>query len=251
MTEATGYDTPALVWQDATIMRIERRSTRLSSFFLRLSRPFDHRAGQHVEVRLTAPDGYAARRAYSIASAPGEGGMIELGIERLENGEVSPYFHEVAQAGDTVELRGPIGGHFVWSQGDSGPVLLVGGGSGVVPLLSIARQHAAVGSTVPMLLLYSARTAADLAYGDELAVLTGAAKGFELMVTLTREAPTAPGWFGRRIDRAMIEECLARLPAPPTRVFICGSNAFVNAAADGVVDAGVPAEIVRTERYGE
>ncbi|MGE0499442.1 MAG: ferredoxin reductase [Rhizobiaceae bacterium] len=249
MTE--GFATPALAWQQATIERVETRSRTLKSFFLRPSSPFDHLAGQHVELRLTAPDGYQARRAYSIASAPGESEAIELGIDLLQNGEVSPYFHEVAAVGDEIEMRGPIGGHFIWRPEDGGPMLLVAGGSGIVPLLSIARHRARTGSAAPMLLLYSARTAADLAWGDELATFAGEGAGFQLAVTLTRETPANAAWLDRRIDSAMVRDCLERLPALPVRVYICGSNAFVGAAADGVIDAGVPPDIVRTERYGE
>lgn len=239
-----------LVWQSATITAIERRSRTISSFFFRPERPFDFIAGQHVEVRLTAPDGYQARRAYSIASAPGSGEAIELGIEKLEDGEVSPFFHEVAEVGDEIELRGPIGGHFIWREEEGGPLLLVGGGSGVVPLLSILRQRARIGSDAPMLLLFSARTRSDMAFVEELEGLAAKGTGFQLVETLTREKPARPGVFDRRIDAAMVADCLKRLPAPPLRVYVCGSNGFVNTAADGVIAAGVPAEAVRTERYG-
>jgi ferredoxin-NADP reductase len=239
-----------LAWQKATIMGIERRSRTVSSFFFRPERPFDFLAGQHVEVRLTAPDGYQARRAYSIASAPMTGDVIELGIEKLENGEVSPYFHEVAEIGDDVELRGPIGGHFIWREEEGGPLLLVGGGSGVVPLLSIVRHRARTGSAAPILLLFSARTRADMPFIEELEGIAAKAGGLQLVETLTRETPANPDVFSRRIDAAMIADCLKRLPGSPLRVYVCGSNGFVNTAADGVIAAGVPAEIVRTERYG-
>lgn len=239
-----------LVWQKAKITAIERRSRTISSFFFRPERPFDFLAGQHVEVRLTAPDGYQARRAYSIASAPGAGEVIELGIDKLENGEVSPYFHEVVEIGDEIELRGPIGGHFIWREGEGGPLLLVGGGSGVVPLLSIARHRARTGTDAAMLLLFSARSRADMPFVEELEALAAKGDGFQLVETLTREKPVTPGVLDRRIDAAMVADCLKRLPGPPLRVYICGSNGFVNTAADGVIAAGVPAEIVRTERYG-
>ncbi|MER9179484.1 FAD-binding oxidoreductase, partial [Mesorhizobium sp. M0767] len=132
MSDAPAAQSP---WQTVTITRIQKRTPRVTSFFLQPSRPFVYHAGQHVDVRLTAPDGYQARRSYSIASAPETGETIELAIEKLEDGEVSPFFHEIAAVGDEVELRGPLGGHFVWSDGDGGPLLLVGGGSGVVPLM--------------------------------------------------------------------------------------------------------------------
>ncbi|RWH47958.1 MAG: oxidoreductase, partial [Mesorhizobium sp.] len=144
-------------WQTVTIRRIEKRTPRVTSFFLEPSRPFAYRAGQHVDVRLTAPDGYQARRSYSIASGPEAGEMIELAIERLDDGEVSPFFHDIAAVGDEVELRGPLGGHFVWYDGDGGPLLLVGGGSGVVPLMAMIRHRAARRSAVPVALVFSAR----------------------------------------------------------------------------------------------
>ncbi|TIT29198.1 MAG: oxidoreductase, partial [Mesorhizobium sp.] len=139
MSQASAAQSP---WQTARIVRIEKRTPRVTSFFFKLSRPFVHQAGQHVDVRLTAPDGYQARRSYSIASAPESRGTIELAIERLEDGEVSPFFHEVAAIGDEIELRGPLGGHFIWSASDGGPILLVGGGSGVVPLMAMVRHRA-------------------------------------------------------------------------------------------------------------
>ncbi|MDP3897285.1 MAG: ferredoxin reductase [Mesorhizobium sp.] len=237
-------------WQNGRISAIVKRSPSVTSFFFDLAQPFAFRAGQHVDVRLTAPDGYRAQRSYSIASAPEAGGGIELAIDRLPDGEVSPFFHEVAEVGDEIELRGPIGGHFVWSVEDGGPVLLIGGGSGVVPLLSMIRHRAAQGATIPMLLLFSVRTSADLLFGEELQALHERADGFQLAVTLTREANAPAGGFTRRIDAAMVTDVLARLPEPPKTVFVCGANAFVAVAADGVIDAGVPAERVKTERYG-
>ncbi|TIS97147.1 FAD-binding oxidoreductase, partial [Mesorhizobium sp.] len=155
-------------WQTVTIRRIEKRTPRVTSFFLRPSRPFAYRAGQHVDVRLTAPDGYQARRSYSIASAPESGETIELAIERLEDGEVSPFFHEVAAVDDEVELRGPLGGHFVWSDSDGGPLLLVGGGSGVVPLMAMIRHRAARKSAVPAALVFSSRIWDEVIFRDEL-----------------------------------------------------------------------------------
>lgn len=237
-------------WQNGRIGAIVKRSPGVTSFFFDLAQPFAFRAGQHVDVRLTAPDGYRAQRSYSIASAPEAGGAIELAIDRLPDGEVSPFFHEVAEIGDEIELRGPIGGHFVWSVEDGGPVMLIGAGSGVVPLLSMIRHRAARASTVPMLLLFSVRTRADLLFGDELQALHDRKDGFQLAITLTREADAPEAGFARRIDAAMIADVLVRLPEPPRTVFICGANPFVAVASDGVLDAGVPAERVKTERYG-
>lgn len=237
-------------WQAATIARIEKRTPRVTSFFLSPSRPLAHRAGQHVDIRLTAPDGYQARRSYSIASAPEAGAAIELAIERLDDGEVSPFFHDVAAVGDEVELRGPLGGHFVWSGTDDGPILLVGGGSGVVPLMAMMRHRAARRSTVPAALIFSARIWNEVIFRDELIELNERKDGFDLILTLTREAARRPIDHSRRLDAEMATEAIARLPAPPKYAFVCGSNAFVSAAAQALIDAGVPAGLIRTERYG-
>ena len=175
---------PAARWTEARITRIERRTPRLSSVFLQAALA-PHVAGQHVDVRLTAPDGYQAQRSYSIASAPGAA-EIELAIERLDDGEVSPYFHEVAQPGDTIEVRGPIGGHFIWRPEDGGPVLLVAGGSGIAPLMAIARAWSSAAATTPMLLFYSARTWDDLVYRDELLAMATRTAAFTFVAATTR-----------------------------------------------------------------
>ncbi|ESY69382.1 FAD-binding oxidoreductase [Mesorhizobium sp. M0051] len=237
-------------WQTAGIVRIEKRTPRVTSFFFRPSRPFAYRAGQHVDVRLTAPDGYQARRSYSIASAPETVGAIELAIEKLDDGEVSPFFHEVAAIGDEIELRGPLGGHFVWPEDVGGPLVLVGGGSGVVPLMSMARHRAARNSTVPVVLVFSARIWDEVIFRDELIALDDRRDGFDLVLTLTREAARRPADYVRRVDVAMMAQAMARLPEPPGLAFVCGSNAFVSVAAQALIDAGVAAGNIRTERYG-
>ncbi|TIT18217.1 MAG: oxidoreductase [Mesorhizobium sp.] len=247
MSDAPAAQSP---WQTVTITRIQKRTPRVTSFFLQPSRPFAYRAGQHVDVRLTAPDGYQARRSYSIASAPETGETIELAIEKLEDGEVSPFFHEIAAVGDDVELRGPLGGHFVWSDGDGGPLLLVGGGSGVVPLMSMVRHRAIRGSLVAAALVFSARVWDEVIFRDELIDLAERRDGFDLVLTLTREPARRPADYARRIDAAMMVQAMTRLPAPPKLAFVCGSNAFVTAAAEALIDAGVPAALIRTERYG-
>jgi ferredoxin-NADP reductase len=200
-----------------------------------------HRAGQHLDVRLTAEDGYQAERSYSIASAPGDD--LAITVERLEDGEVSPYLVDEAREGDGFEVRGPIGGYFVWED-DGRPVLLVGGGSGVVPLMSMIRSSS--GST-PVRLLYSSRTLEDVIYRDELAARGG--NGLEVFQTLTREQP--PGWTGyaRRIDAEMLRE-IAWPAAEQPHVFVCGSTRFVDAAADGLVAFGYEPQSIRTERFG-
>lgn len=240
-----------LRWQTATIEKIVPRTPRTRSFFLKLFEPFMYEAGQHVDVRLTAPDGYQARRGYSIASAPEIGAdRIELCIEELESGEVSPFFHMVAEPGDTIELRGPLGGHFIWSAEEGGPILLIGGGSGVAPLMSMARHRAASGSKVPMALLFSARTWEDVIFRDELLEMHGRRDGFDLVLTLTRDVEKRDGVHVRRIDSGMVMQAIDQFPALPKRVYLCGSNAFVDAAANASIGAGIPASAIRTERYG-
>ena len=237
-------------WQEATVASLAVRTPRIKSFVLSPSRPFDFRAGQHVDIRLTAEDGYRAIRSYSIASGPETTGTLELAIERLDDGEVSPFFHDVVAAGDVIEVKGPLGGHFVWPGADAGPILLVGGGSGVAPLMSMVRHRAAIRSDVPTVLLLSARTWDDVLFRDELIALAGRGDGFSLVLTITREAPRRPGDFGRRVDAAMMAGIVSGFPARPEAAFVCGTNSFVNAAADGALAAGVPASAIRTERYG-
>lgn len=254
MTEAPAGAAAALAalhWQPAAITAIAKQTSRVSSFFFAPSRPFAFQAGQHVDVRLTAPDGYQAQRSYSIASAPEAAPTIELAIERLDDGEVSPYFHDVAIVGDSIELRGPIGGHFTWKTEDGGPLLLLGGGSGVVPLMSMIRHRAAQGSAVPALLLFSARRWDELLFRDELLALHDRHDGFVLSLALTRDHPRRKVDFARRIDAAMAAELLARLPQPPSQIFVCGANPFVSAAADAAIAAGLAPSLIRTERYGQ
>lgn len=241
---------PKLLWQPATVVAIETRTPTVKSFFFRLRHSLRFAPGQHMDVRLTALDGYEAQRSYSIASAPETTGHIELAIERLDDGEVSPFFHDTAAVGDEIELRGPIGGHFIWSVDDGGPVLLVGGGSGVVPLACMLRHRAARAGTVPMTLVYSARTAADLIYGDELRAMSVREDGFHFFPTLTRESNPLPGFRLGRIDASLLTTALASLLAPPKVVFVCGTNAFVETAADALLGLGISPATIRTERYG-
>ena len=244
-------DAPARIeWQNATIVRVVEQTPSIRSFFLRLPMPFRQEAGQHVDVRLTAPDGYVAMRSYSIASAPGSTDVIELAIERLPDGEVSPFFHDIAQPGDEIELRGPLGGHFIWPRNAETPLLLIGAGSGVVPLMAMIRARKIGAQGVPTALLLSARTWRDVLFRDELLLVEVVDSGFSLALTLTREAPTRRSDFGRRIDAAMVAEVVGRLPGPPGEVFICGSNEFVDVAAESVLATGVGASSIRTERYG-
>lgn len=238
-------------WQSAIITRIEKLSPRVKSFFFHLPGAISFRPGQHVVLRLTAPDGYRAQRSYSIASAPGPGKAeeLELTIERFDDGEVSPFMHDAAQVDDEIELGGPIGGHFNWSPEDGGPVLFIGGGSGLVPIMSMLRHRAANGSRVPATLVFSARLREDLLFFDELSKLAAFGDGFSLMVTLTREVGAHPFRAGR-IDAAFIAEIITAMTMPLRHVLICGSDPFVETAAEGTIAAGIDPALIKTERYG-
>ena len=238
-----------LAWQISTVTAIRAETPEVSSFTLELPAWRPHRAGQHYDVRLTAPDGYQAQRSYSIASPPSRTGEVDLTIERIPDGEVSPYFHDTIVVGDRVEVRGPIGGYFVWEPGLGGPLLLVAGGSGVVPLMAMLRERASVEARPPAVLVHSSRTYEDVIYRDELAGLAAADPGLRVIQTLTRSHP--PGWSGyaRRIDREMLGEALVAAGASPL-VYICGPTLLVESVAGGLVELGVPPAQVRTERFG-
>jgi ferredoxin-NADP reductase len=236
------------VWQLARVVEIVDETPRTKSLVLDVPEWAGHTAGQHVDIRLTAEDGYQAERSYSIASAP-EATNLVLTIERLDDGEVSPYLTEGLQPGDQLELRGPIGGYFTWRAADGGPLLLVAGGSGVVPLMAMLRHRAAQGSTVPARLLLSSRDFDDIIYRRELEQLTAADPNLVVTHTLTRGQP--PGWNGysRRIDRAMLAE-IAPPPAEQPLAFVCGPTALVESVASALVDLGYPPQRVKTERFG-
>jgi ferredoxin-NADP reductase len=223
-------------WQIGTVARIKQETPRVKSFRIGLPMWMPHLPGQHYDVRLTAPDGYRAQRSYSVASSPLDEGEIELTIDRLADGEVSPYFHDVVVEGDQVEIRGPFASYFVW-RGEA-PVLLVGGGSGVVPLMAMLRHRRRTMPELPMRLVYSVRAATDVIYADEL--------GDEALLTFTREAPQ--GWAGHtgRIDSALI----AAVVDGAQLAFVCGSNGFVEAASGLLLGAGLDARRIRTERFG-
>jgi ferredoxin-NADP reductase len=223
-------------WQIATVVAVKQETPRVKSFRFELPMWMPHLPGQHYDVRLTAPDGYRAQRSYSVASSPLDEGQIELTIDRLEDGEVSPYFHDVVVEGDQAEVRGPFASYFVW-RGEA-PVLLIGGGSGVVPLMAILRHRRRVMPELAMRLVYSVRSAEDVIYADEL--------GDDALLTFTRRPPE--GWTGHtgRIDGTLIAEA----DLHDGTAFICGSNAFVEAASDLSIAAGFRPEQVRTERFG-
>jgi ferredoxin-NADP reductase len=238
-----------LVWQIGTLRARRPETARVTTFTLTLPGWRRHRAGQHYDVRLTADDGYQAQRSYSVASPPSRSGEIDLGIECIDDGEVSTYFHEVLVEGDLVEVRGPIGGYFVWEAVDGGPLLLIGGGSGVVPLMAMLRERAAANGAMPATLLYSSRTLDDVIYRHELEGLAGSADGPRVVHTLTREQPAGWAGFARRIDGPMLAEVLAALGTDPL-VYVCGPTLLVEAAADGLINLGVAPARIRTERFG-
>jgi len=241
----------AITWQLATVSAIRPETANVKTFAFSLPDWQPHMPGQHYDLRLTAADGYQAQRSYSIASPPEQAGGVELSIERLPDGEVSAFMHDTVMVGDRIELRGPIGGYFVWSAVSGGPLLLIAGGSGIVPLMAMLRERAAAGARQPATLLYSSRSRDEAIYFDELAQLAGSAgsSGLTVIHTLTRSQP--PGWTGysRRIDAAMLREVLARTD-PNATVFICGPTPLVESAAGSLVDLGVPASRIRTERFG-
>ena len=240
---------PRAGWQSATLRDKRTETDRAATLHLLTDAWPGHRAGQHVDVRLTAEDGYQAQRSYSIASPPEDDGDVALTVERLDDGEVSPYLVDEMAPGDMCELRGPIGGWFVWDADDGGPLLLVGGGSGVVPLMSMLRHRAALHSRVPARLLLSARSLDDVLYADELHGLDAGDDELDVSITLTRTAP--PDWpgYARRVDRSMLEE-VAWPAADRPHVYVCGPTPFVEAVAAGLVDLGHDAGLVKTERFG-
>jgi ferredoxin-NADP reductase len=233
-----------LTWQVAAVTSVTRETDSVRT--IRLSVPDwpGHLAGQHLDVRLTAEDGYSAERSYSIAAADGE--PVAITVERLDDGEVSPYLTQELRAGDQLELRGPIGRWFAWCTSDGGPLLLVAGGSGVVPLRAILRHRQRSGSDVPARLLYSSRTLADVIYRSEL---DRYGDGAEVIYTLTRSQP--PGWAGYagRVDAAMLAEVAWPASQRPL-AFVCGPTGFVEAVAEILVTLGYPAGRVKTERFG-
>lgn len=238
-----------LTWQISEVVATQQETARTKSITLTLPSWAGHQPGQHVDVRLTAEDGYQVERSYSIASPPEDGERVTLTVERLDDGEVSPYLVNELRVGDRLELRGPIGGYFVWNTRLKGPLLLIAGGSGIVPLMAMLRHHAFVGQDIPARLLYSAQSYDDLIYRDELKRLVKKTSTVEIQYTLTRVQP--PEWSGyrRRIDREMLREVAWPLEQDPL-VFICGPTQFVEAAATNLVELGYKAARIKTERFG-
>lgn len=236
-----------LAWHLADVIEAITETPRVTTLALAVPGWTGHLPGQHVDVRLTAPDGYQAQRSYSIASAP-DGERIELTVERLDDGEVSPYLVDVLRSGDQLELRGPIGGYFTWDVTDGGPLLLIAGGSGVAPLMAMLRHRARLGSDVPARLLASSRSIEDVIYREELAQLA-ADPALQVIHTLTRVQP--PGWDGyrRRIDAAMLAE-VAWSPEARPRCYVCGPTQLVESVASALVDVSHEPARIKTERFG-
>ena len=245
---------PPIAWRLATVLENRPETKRTRTLLLDVAGWPGHYAGQHVDVRLTAEDGYSTERSYSIASAP-EDPRLALTIERLDDGEVSPYLVDELRAGDTLELRGPIGGYFVWDVREGGPLLLVAGGSGIVPLMAMLRHRAAALAeadarhAIPARLLYSSRSWAEVIYRDELTALAAADVTVEVRHTLTRERDQAPPGLRRRIDAEMLREFAWSAGVRP-RMFVCGPTSMVEAVANALVALGHDPLQVKTERFG-
>ena len=234
-----------LTWLAAEVVDVIAKTHRVKAIAFDVPGWPGHRAGQHVDVRLTAEDGYQAQRSYSIASTP-DGIRIELTVERLEDGEVSPYLTDELRSDDRIELRGPVGGYFVWEPSQGGPLLLVGGGSGVVPLMAMIRARATAGSATETRLLFSSRSWDDIIYRNELERLE---RDLRVVHTLTRSQPH--GWTGyaRRVDAEMLAE-VGPSPAELPLVYVCGPTPFVEAVAEALVQLGHEPHRVKTERFG-
>ena len=237
-----------LTWQVGTVADVRKETATASTIMVDVPGWSGHTAGQHVDVRLTAEDGYSTQRSYSIASAPGPG-RLELTVQRLEDGEVSPYLTDVLKSGFPLELRGPIGGWFAWEPAAPGPVLLVGGGSGVVPLMSMIRARAEEGSGAPFRLVYSVRNPETALYTAELAQRSEAGDGLQVSYVYTRTAPAGARVRVGRLNPEVLAAPGWTLKAAPA-VFICGPTGFVEAAASLLVKAGHDPGVIKTERFG-
>lgn len=237
-----------LEWMTATVREVIDETPHVRSLLLDVPGWPGHKAGQHVDVRLTAEDGYQAQRSYSIASGP-ESASVTLTIERIDAGELSPYLAGEARAGDRFQLRGPIGGYFIWTAVLGGPLFLVAGGSGVVPLMAMLRHRAAAGSRAKAVLIYSSRRIDDIIYHAELEHLTRQDDGVNVVHTLTRAQPA--GWCGlsRRIDRAMLQS-VGFPPSARPRIFVCGPTPLVEFAARSLHEIGHERGLIKTERFG-
>ncbi len=248
MPETDAVARPRLQWQVAEVQELIDETPRVRTLVLDVPGWTGHRPGQHVDIRLTGEDGYQAQRSYSIASAP-ETKFLAITVERIEEGEVSPYLAHEVRPGDRFELRGPIGGYFVWTAATGGPLFLIAGGSGVAPLMAMLRHRAAAQSSAPALLLYSSRTFDDIIYRDELDSLVARGDGLTVVHTLTRAQP--PGWTGlaRRIDATMLKD-VGFSPQEQPHIFICGPTSLVESAGRALAGLGHARNLIKTERFG-
>ncbi|MDA1280376.1 MAG: ferredoxin reductase [Chloroflexi bacterium] len=241
---------PGLIWQSSTVESIVDASPRVKLFRLKMAEPRKFRAGQHFDIRLTAPDGYKAQRSYSVSSSPEDPGILEFAIELIHDGEVSSYFHEAVQPGEEIEIRGPIGGHFTWSPELAKPVIFIAGGSGIAPIMSMLRQRFSSPKRATGSLLFSVRTKQDILFRGELEHMMVSDPTFRSVVTLTRDAHA--DWTGptRRIDIQMIESAVKASGQKPERAYICGGTGFVESIATMLFDSGLNYDDIRIERFG-
>ncbi len=234
----------------ATVTKVRVASDRVKLFTLEVPTGGNFKAGQHYDVRLTAPDGYQAQRSYSLASSPGNTNLIEIAIELIDDGEVSSYFHDSVEPGEMIEIRGPIGGHFTWEPSHTKSSIFVAGGSGIAPIISMLRHRFTVKNNAPALLLFSVRTEDDILYREELERMSDNDPSLHVVTTITRG--TSKDWIGntRRIDQGMIDSALVNTGVKPESAYVCGGSGFVESIADILLDVGLDFNQIHIERFG-
>ena len=234
----------------ATVTKVRVASDRVKLFTLEVPTGGNFKAGQHYDVRLTAPDGYQAQRSYSLASSPGDTNLIEIAIELIDDGEVSSYFHDSVEPGEMIEVRGPIGGHFTWEPSHTKSSIFVAGGSGIAPIISMLRHRFTVKNNAPALLLFSVRTEDDILYREELERMSDNDPSLHVGTTITRG--TSKDWIGntRRIDQGMIDSALVNTGVKPESAYVCGGSGFVESIADILLDTGLDFNQIHIERFG-
>ena len=234
----------------ATVTKVRVASDRVKLFTLEVPTGGNFKAGQHYDVRLTAPDGYQAQRNYSLASSPGDTNLIEIAIELIDDGEVSSYFHDSVEPGEMIEVRGPIGGHFTWEPSHTKSSIFVAGGSGIAPIISMLRHRFTVKNNAPALLLFSVRTEDDILYREELERMSDNDPSLHVVTTVTRG--TSKDWIGntRRIDQGMIDSALVNTGVKPESAYVCGGSGFVESIADILLDTGLDFKQIHIERFG-
>ena len=234
----------------ATVTKVRVASDRVKLFTLEVPTGGNFKAGQHYDVRLTAPDGYQAQRSYSLASSPGDTNLIEIAIELIDDGEVSSYFHDSVEPGEMIEVRGPIGGHFTWEPSHTKSSIFVAGGSGIAPIISMLRHRFTVKNNAPALLLFSVRTEDDILYREELEKMSDNDPSLHVVTTVTRG--TSKDWIGnkRRIDQGMIDSALVNTGVKPESAYVCGGSGFVESIADILLDTGLDFKQIHIERFG-